>query len=131
MRRFNRPDRGLGVISEQNRHASPPMRTQLLAPATVATMLARPDLPEYEGKDVFYALGWQVAQGRVDMAHDGALSHGTFSRIARLPGGLTYAMLFNHHAMDLPAMQTDFDPFSTVAAVRTWPERDLYPSADP
>ena len=107
--------------------------TQLLAPSTVATMLARPDLPQWQGKDHFYALGWSVAPGSVEMTHNGALTYGTYSTVARLPGGITFAMLFNHLATDIAAMMTDLQTqgISAISAVQAWPERDLYPSADP
>ena len=38
---------------------------QLLAPSTVATMVTRPDLPQWQGKDQFYALGWIVEPGKL------------------------------------------------------------------
>jgi CubicO group peptidase (beta-lactamase class C family) len=107
--------------------------TQLLAPPTVATMLARPDLPQWRDTDHFYALGWSVAPGRVEMTHNGALTYGTYSTIARLPGGVTFAMLFNHLAADIAAMMTELQTqsLSALNAIQTWPERDLYSSADP
>lgn len=107
--------------------------TQLLAPATVATMLARPDLPQWQGKDQFYALGWVAVPGRVEMTHNGALTYGTCSTVARLPGGITFAMLFNHLATDIAAMVTELQAqgVSAINAVQTWPEGDLYSSADP
>lgn len=47
--------------------------------------------------------------------------------------GVTFALLFNHHATDLAAMATELQTqsVSSINAVQTWPERDLYPSADP
>ena len=67
-----------------------------------------------------------------EMTHDGALIYGTYSKVARLPGGLTYAMLFNHLAADIAAMAADLrtQQVSAFNAVQTWPEKDLYPSAD-
>jgi CubicO group peptidase (beta-lactamase class C family) len=107
--------------------------TQLLAPPTVATMLARPDLPQWQGKDQFYAFGWGVVPSKVEMTHNGALIYGTFSTVARLPGGTTFAILFNHLAADTAAMTTELQTQQVLAfnAVQTWPQRDLYSSADP
>ena len=67
------------------------------------------------------------------MTHNGALTYGTYSTIARLPGGVTLAMLFNHLAFDIAAMMTELQTqsISALNAVQTWPERDLYLSADP
>jgi N-acyl-D-amino-acid deacylase len=107
--------------------------TQLLAPSSVATMLARPDLQQWRGADRFYALGWSVVPGSLEMSHNGALTYGTLSTIARFPGGITSALLFNHLPTDiggvLADLHTRFVP--AVNAIRTWPHADLYPSADP
>lgn len=108
--------------------------TQLLAPAILATMLARPDLPQGRGRgrDPFYALGCAVTPGKVEMAHNGALIFGSCSTIGRLPGGITFALLFNYISADVVAMATELQTQSVAAinAVRTWPKRGLYPSAD-
>lgn len=106
--------------------------TQLLTPPTVATMLARPDLPQWQGKDYDYALGWGVTPGKVEMSHNGALTYGTYSTIARFPGEITFAMLFNHLATDIAARITgmQMQGIAAIAGIPTWPERDLYASAD-
>lgn len=106
--------------------------TQLLGPATVATMLARPDLTQWQGKDQFYACGWNVIPGKVEMSHSGALTYGTLSTVARLPGGVTFALLFNHLATDVPAMgkEAEQQAMSAIEAIQRWPQRDLYASAD-
>lgn len=105
---------------------------QLLTPETVAAMTARPDLPQWQGKDQFYALGWTVMPGRVAMTHNGALTFGTSSIVARLPEGVTFAILFNHLATDVAGMVTALQAQSVAAigGVQSWPARDLYPTAD-
>ena len=102
-------------------------------PATIATMLARPDLTQWQGKNYYYALGWGVTPGKVEMSHNGALTYGTYSTVARLPGGITFAMLFNHLATDIAAMMAGVQTqgIAAIAATQSWPDRDLYPSADP
>lgn len=106
--------------------------TQLLAPSTVATMLARPDLPQYQGKDKdrFYALGWNVVPGRIEMSHSGSLADSTYSVIERLPGGVTCAMVFNHFPSLDMAVELGERTVAAIEAVKIWPEKDLYSSAD-
>ncbi|HEX4259690.1 MAG TPA: serine hydrolase domain-containing protein [Acetobacteraceae bacterium] len=105
--------------------------TQLLAPATAAEMLARPDLAQYRGAAPYYALGWNVEPGRIVMAHNGALTWGTSSVIGRLPGGITYAFCANRLPYDLgayvPAMGEGIP--AAVARISQWPAEDLYPQA--
>lgn len=102
---------------------------QLLAPATVKAMLARPGLPQYRGADHYYALGWDVVPGRIAMMHNGALSWGTSSCIGRLPGDVTFALCCNRLPTDLrnyiPAMAGE--TAKAIAAVSDWPAEDLYP----
>ena len=104
--------------------------TQLLAPSTVATMLARPDLPQYQGKDQFYALGWNVVRGRVEMTHSGEFVQSTYSYITRLPGDVTFAMVFNHYPSADMAIELGERTIAAIDAVKIWPEKDLYSSAD-
>src|SRR5262249_2662151 len=105
--------------------------TQLLAPDMIATMLARPDLPQWQGKDQFYALGWNVDRGRVEMSHSGSLVQSTYSPIARLPRRVTFAMLFNHFPSTDMAIELQKQAISAIDAVKTWPGKDLYLSVDP
>ncbi|MGH7210059.1 MAG: serine hydrolase domain-containing protein, partial [Acetobacteraceae bacterium] len=102
--------------------------TQLLAPATVEAMVARPDLPEYRASPAYYAFGWTVVPGRIAMAHNGALTWGTSSMIGRLPGGITYAFCTNRLPTDIPAYlgaMTD-GVAAAIGRLATWPADDLY-----
>jgi CubicO group peptidase (beta-lactamase class C family) len=102
---------------------------QLLKPATVKTMLARPSVPgEETGR--YYALGWNVQPGVSVMGHAGAITYGTLSVVIRLPGEITYAALFNHLDVDIGAMLTTIEGTLIEAAhsVRSWPATDLYPA---
>jgi hypothetical protein len=62
------------------------------------------------------------------MAHNGALTFGTLSTIARLPDGVTFAMLFNHLDFKYVAMVVDLARSSVkaIGEVRTWPAGDKY-----
>ncbi len=100
---------------------------QLLAPATVETMLSKPDLPQYRTADHYYAMGWVVGNGMV-MNHNGALTWGTSSTIGRLAGGLTYAVCFNRLGYDRAfgdGLMTD--SANAIKNVTAWPSFDLYP----
>jgi CubicO group peptidase (beta-lactamase class C family) len=101
---------------------------QLLAPATVQTMLSKPDLSQYRTADHYYAMGWVVGDGIV-MNHNGALTWGTSSTIGRLPGGLTYALCFNRLGYDLKTFVGGLmaDSANVIKNVTAWPSADLYP----
>jgi len=100
---------------------------QLLAPATVETMLSKPDLARYRTADHYYAMGWLVENGIV-MNHNGALTWGTASTIGRLPDGLTYALCFNRLGYDRTfANGLMSDSVNAIRNVTAWPATDLYP----
>ncbi len=103
--------------------------TQLLQPATLQAMLARPDLPQYRGADQYYALGWSVAPGRIVMTHNGALTWGTSSCIGRLAGGITFALCCNRLPTDLHSYVASMPDATAkaIASVTDWPAEDLYP----
>ena len=64
------------------------------------------------------------------MAHVGSLVQSTLSIVARLPGGVTFATLFNHFPnMDM-AIEVQECMIAAIGAVGTWPEKDLYSLAD-
>jgi CubicO group peptidase (beta-lactamase class C family) len=96
---------------------------QILEPATVETMLARPNNPFYASRQKYYALGWDVDPGSVVMAHNGAITFGTLSSIMRLPGGVTVAAVFNHLDPDIAGILSDVvNGLRAVAkGVTTWP----------
>jgi len=67
-----------------------------LSPEALAEMLRRPNLPQYAGRDRYYALGWEVQlkNGAMEWSHDGALA-GTRTLLLRLPNGVVSAAFFN------------------------------------
>jgi CubicO group peptidase (beta-lactamase class C family) len=100
---------------------------QLLSAASVKTMLSKPDLPQYRNASQYYALGWNTSKDVV-MGHNGAITWGTSSTIARLPGGITYAMCFNRLGYDVGKFVGGLAAGSAAAVKRVtaWPSRDLY-----
>jgi CubicO group peptidase (beta-lactamase class C family) len=100
---------------------------QLLAPATVTEMLAKPAIPQYRDQDNWYGFGWDVGRGYV-MNHNGAITWGTSSTIGRLPGGLTFALCYNRLPYDLiPFVVGSMkDGAAAVNRVTAWPSHDLY-----
>jgi CubicO group peptidase (beta-lactamase class C family) len=104
---------------------------QLLAPATVAQMLAKPDMAQYRTADRWYGFGFSTDTGIV-MSHNGAITWGTGSTIVRLPGGITYAMCFNRIPYDIPSFLGTLqkDGGGAIKSVTAWPSHDLYPQYD-
>lgn len=104
---------------------------QLLSSATVATMLSKPDLPQYATAPHYYAMGWDVGDG-ILMNHNGALTWGTSSTIGRIPGGLTYAMCFNRLGFNVKDFIVGLMSGSAAAVrqVTAWPSVDLYNEFD-
>ena len=100
---------------------------QLLAPATVTQMLAKPTIPQYRNKDQWYAFGWNTGASFV-MSHNGAITWGTSSTIGRLPGGLTFALCYNRLPYDISAFVTASAKSAAEAINRVtmWPSHDLY-----
>ena len=103
--------------------------TQLLSASTVAEMLAQPSIPQYQGKDKFYALGWDVGPGKI-MSHNGALTWGTASTVTRLPNGVTFAVCYNRLGYDLINFVESMANRSAevIGSVSAWPDHDLYPA---
>ena len=101
---------------------------QLLAPATVKTMLGKPDLAQYRSADQYYAMGWNTSPGVV-MSHNGAITWGTSSTVGRLPGGITYAICFNRLGYDIGGFVKGLAAGSAAAVKRVtaWPSHDSYP----
>jgi CubicO group peptidase (beta-lactamase class C family) len=103
---------------------------QLLKPQTVAMMLARPPIPGHLTGD-YYGLGWDVKPGITIMSHAGAITFGTCSVVFRLPGGITYAAVFNHLDPNIGGMVGVSIQDGLIAAaksVRSWPSGDLSPN---
>ncbi|MDQ6781082.1 MAG: beta-lactamase family protein [Candidatus Eremiobacteraeota bacterium] len=103
---------------------------QLLKAETVKRMLDRPQLAQYKTAKHYYALGWDVTSGELVMSHNGALTWGTATSIARLPNGITYALCFNRLGYDLVNFVSTLvrESARILSAVASWPEHNLYPS---
>ncbi|HTA40238.1 MAG TPA: serine hydrolase domain-containing protein [Candidatus Acidoferrales bacterium] len=101
---------------------------QVLAPATVAQMLAKPAIPQYRDKDQWYAFGWNTG-GAYVMSHNGAITWGTSSTIGRLPGGLTFGLCYNRLPYDIGAFVAGSakGAADAINRVTAWPSSDLYP----
>jgi len=103
-------------------------KPQLLSPATLKLMLARPSITP---TGQYYGLGWDVnPERRVVQSHAGAITFGTFSVIFRLEGGITFAALFNHLSLQLETMGLDVEYSLTDAgySVQHWPTTNFYPA---
>jgi N-acyl-D-amino-acid deacylase len=105
---------------------SPP---DLLQPATVRQMGARPDLAEWQDSDYYYALGWEVSTDdeRLIWSHDGAMP-GTRSFLGRRSDGYAAAVLFNSD----PRRGSEFLErvldllVDCIAHTTSWPQTDLF-----
>ncbi len=104
-----------------------PIRPDILTPATIAVMNARPSYAP--SANVYYALGVNVRpvnNGYIAF-HAGSLP-GTFSYLVRLANGTSYAVIFNMRPQNDDAFLTDLDRelFNATQAVTSWPEHDLF-----
>jgi CubicO group peptidase (beta-lactamase class C family) len=106
---------------------SPP---DILKPETIEMMVSRPDLPDWQDSDRYYALGWEISfdDRREIWSHDGAMA-GTRSLLAVTSDGFAIALVFNSD----PRQGGDFmnelvEAIREVADGRTeWPIYDLFP----
>ncbi len=82
-------------------------------------------------QDAFYGCGWMVRpagpNGKANTWHAGSLP-GTFSLLVRRWDGLSWAVLFNQRSADKRQPDDAIDPalHRAAAAVRRWPEEDLF-----
>ena len=114
-----------------------PQRSPLLKPETLAAMYAPPPAPVSRKSDgtleaSYYGGGWSVrptsGQGKANYWHDGSLP-GTSTLLVRRSDGLSWAALFNLRSDDKKLPDNAIDPalHRAAAAVRTWPEENLFP----
>jgi N-acyl-D-amino-acid deacylase len=104
----------------------------VLAPESIETMTARPDLPPWEGADVYYGRGWLVRPDAGNWWHDGSLP-GTFGILLRLGDrNLGVAALFNSRSGNLAQFNRAVQGtlFDAADAVSTWPDHDLFDEFD-
>jgi CubicO group peptidase (beta-lactamase class C family) len=99
---------------------SPP---DIISDATRAQMTMAAGIPDVDGNDPNYALGWT---GGASNGHNGAMT-GTLAVIVRTDGNLSYAVVVNTRpagdgfAGKLQAMMDDI-----LAGVPAWPAHDLF-----
>lgn len=105
-------------------------RPDFLQKATVDLMTSRPALPDWQGSDWYYALGWQVRPtgGDANWWHIGSLP-GTVTIIVRAANGLSWAALFNSRPANADAFTGELDSelWRAVNGVTKWPTADLFP----
>jgi N-acyl-D-amino-acid deacylase len=96
----------------------------ILQPATVDLMVARPPLAEYVSAATYYALGWQVRPTGADANwwHTGSLP-GTATIMVRAANGLAWVALFNSRPAAADAFLTELDQelWRAVNGVTRWP----------
>ncbi len=106
---------------------SPP---DILQPETIQLMITRPDLPDWQDSDYYYALGWEIsADGTRNIwSHDGVMP-GTRSLLAVTSDGYAVALVFNSDPQrGGEFMQEVVDAIRRTADEQTdWPARDLFP----
>ncbi|WP_239116376.1 serine hydrolase domain-containing protein [Planotetraspora phitsanulokensis] len=100
----------------------------VLNSASIATMTAKPEIG-ISADGSWYGCGWYVRQvtGHLNTWHSGSMP-GTYTYLARLQNGITYAALFNRRE---ETGTLDYDVLSTRmneawSKVTTWPTTDLY-----
>lgn len=101
----------------------------LLSGSALAEMTRRPNLPQYAGRDKYYALGWTVRleEGGMEWSHDGALA-GTRTLLLRLPNGAVTAAFFNSRPWNdwsfIAELRSSLENASK--AVKNWPSYDCF-----
>lgn len=101
----------------------------LLSRTALTEMLKRPNLPQYVGRDKYYALGWTVRlkDGGTEWSHDGALA-GTRTLLLHLPGGVVTAAFFNSRPWNdwsfIAELRNSLENASK--AVQSWPGYDCF-----
>jgi len=102
---------------------------QILRPASIRQMVARPAPPLWVGTDTWYGMGWQVrpAEGDLNWWHMGSLD-GTTTLMVRAANGLTWVVLLNFRPKDSDRLGTELDQtmWQAVESVKTWPSHDLF-----
>ncbi|MGV9778921.1 serine hydrolase domain-containing protein, partial [Streptosporangium sp. NPDC003464] len=101
----------------------------VLDATSIAKLFAKPEIG-VSGDGWWYGGGWYVRQvpGHLNTWHNGSLP-GTYTYLARLQNGFTYAALFNRRE---ETGSLDFDVLSPrmnaeIGKVTTWPTTDLFP----
>ena len=104
---------------------------QAIEPQSVRTMVARPDLGQWQGSSYYYGMGWLVRPVRSDANwwHDGSLP-GTYALVVRSHDGFTWAFLVNSRSEEWSKFGQEVDRliWQGIGEVINWPAYDLFPS---
>ena len=103
-------------------------RPDVLRPATIALMTAKPASPLWDGSAAHYGMGWLVRPAEGNWWHDGSLP-GTASILVRTGSGMAWAALFNARAMRPGSTfeaEIDGAMWQAVRGVTAWPTHDLF-----
>lgn len=102
----------------------------VLSAASIAKVFAKPEIGIQDG-GWWYGGGWSVrASGTgINTWHNGSMP-GTFSFLARLSNGVSYAAIFNRREEEGSPDFDGIDPLlgKAQAAVTSWPTTDLTPN---
>jgi N-acyl-D-amino-acid deacylase len=100
------------------------VKADVLQPATVALMVARPPLAEYEGAASYYAFGWQVRPvgGDANWWHTGSLPGTSAIMVRAASNGLSWVALFNSRPANADAFFSELDSelWRAVNGVTDW-----------
>lgn len=102
----------------------------ILEKGTLRTMTARPQVPHWQGKDFYYAMGWTVRPQSENWWHTGSLP-GTSSILVRTGQrnrNLSWAALFNSRPDNWQKFNAEMDSalWEAVRNVSSWPDHDLF-----
>ena len=104
------------------------VRPDILQPSTIQQMIARPNLPDWQGTDTYYAMGWFV-QPVGDEAiwwHGGGIP-GTLAWIVRSYDNLAWVALLNSRPFDDSFLvELNNSLFDAVYSITDWPNHDLF-----
>jgi hypothetical protein len=99
-------------------------KPDVLQPATVALMTARPPLAEYDGAAAYYAFGWQVLPvgGDANWWHTGSLPGTSAIMVRAASNALSWVALFNSRPAHADAFigELDSELWRAVNGVTDW-----------
>jgi N-acyl-D-amino-acid deacylase len=107
-----------------------PTRPDVLTPASIDLMTAKPASPLWDGSPVHYGLGWLVRPLEGNWWHGGSLP-GTASFLVRTGTEVGWVALFNARTMK-PGSQFEAEiedaMWEAIGDVTAWPPHDLFTS---
>lgn len=107
-----------------------PTRPDVLTPASIDLMTAKPASPLWDGSPVHYGLGWLVRPVEGNWWHGGSLP-GTASFLVRTGTEVAWVALFNARAMKPGSTfeaEIDGAMWQALGEVTAWPAHDLFAS---